>query len=225
MSQQAVWAGKPNKLSKDHVWWRIIDDAASASKKATIPSLVSTRPIPAQAASSTGIYVPSYTLRRVIIKRRSAVNMDGDHAISARAFYHIMAKTLPSGPGEVVQGETAQIPFRILPWKAEVHMAIFVHRVEGLPKGLYFVVRNSEHEARLRKSLRHDFDWEKPDGCPSRLPLYRLLEGDCEDLAMRLSCHQVSDFSGSKFRGLFNQGVSGSMISSFFSGNRSLWKL
>lgn len=191
---QARWGGRPNELSKDHVWWDTIDKAAAASRKPMAPIQVFTKPLPLQTGFNS-IYKP-YTLREVIIKRRSAVNMDGKHVLSTESFYQILSKSLPSGPGAEVQGETAQFPFRVLPWKSEVHLAIFVHKVAGLSKGLYFLVRNSEHEQKLRRALRRDFLWEKPDKCPENLPLYRLAEADCEKLAMQVSCFQEIAGSG-----------------------------
>ncbi|KAH7307337.1 hypothetical protein KP509_22G054900 [Ceratopteris richardii] len=201
---QANWQGRANQLSTDHVWWEIIDKVAAASRKPTSPIPVFTKPVPLQ-TGLTCIYKP-YTLREVIIRRRSALNMDKKHVLSMDAFYQIMSKALPSGPGAEGQGETAQFPFRVLPWDAEVHMAIFVHKVAGLSKGLYFLVRNSEHEQKLRQVLRQDFTWYKPDKCPSTLPLYRLAEADCEKLATQLSCFQ--EIAGA---GCFTVGMIGRM--------------
>uniref|UniRef100_A0A453N2Q5 Nitroreductase domain-containing protein n=1 Tax=Aegilops tauschii subsp. strangulata TaxID=200361 RepID=A0A453N2Q5_AEGTS len=92
-------------------------------------------------------------------------------------------------PGER-QGPQSALPFRVLPWDAEVHAALFVHRVSGLPKGLYFLVRNEEHFDTLRNAMRQDFEWARPEGCPDGLPLYRLMKGDCQRLAMQISCMQ-----------------------------------
>ncbi|KAI5077688.1 hypothetical protein GOP47_0007512 [Adiantum capillus-veneris] len=185
---QARWQGRASQLSTDHVWWDIIDKVAAASRKPTAPIPVFTKPVPLQ-TGLTSIYKP-YTLREVIIRRRSAVTMDSKHVLSMDAFYQILSKALPSGPGAEVQGETAQFPFRVLPWKSEVHLAIFVHKVAGLSKGLYFLIRNSEHEQSLQQALRPDFTWHRPDKCPLTLPLYRLAEADCEKLATQVSCFQ-----------------------------------
>ncbi|KAH7332287.1 hypothetical protein KP509_20G080100 [Ceratopteris richardii] len=182
-----IWNGKPNRLSKDHMWWQVIDKAAEASKKPTTPAQVVAKPWPLQ--TGMDVYKP-YTLWQVVTKRRSAVNMNPNQTLSFDAFYQMLLKTLPSGPNAEIQGSNIQVPFRILPWNAEVHMAIFVHRVIGLPKGLYMLIRNSEHEERLRKSLREDFVWERPPKCPESLHLYRLAEGDCERVAMQVSCFQ-----------------------------------
>ncbi|KAM3309788.1 hypothetical protein ACQJBY_030835 [Aegilops geniculata] len=38
--------------------------------------------------------------------------------------------------------------------------------------------------------MRQDFEWARPEGCPDGLPLYRLMKGDCQRLAMQISCMQ-----------------------------------
>ncbi|MCO5554425.1 hypothetical protein L7F22_007955 [Adiantum nelumboides] len=184
---QLSWMGTPNKLSKDHVWWQIIDKAATASRKPATPLQISINPWPTQ--SGVDVYKP-FSLWKVITKRRSAVNMDKSQSMSIDTFYQILLKSLPSAPGVELQAENTQVPFRILPSSAEVHMAIFVHRVTGLPKGLYILVRNSKHEQRLQKAMRQDFMWEKPLKCPERLSFYKLAESNCEKLAMQVSCFQ-----------------------------------
>lgn len=133
------------------------------------------------------------TVREVVRRRRSAVDMDGVQVMERGTFYQILLHCLPSGalePGEK-QGKQLALPFRVLTWDAEVHAVLFVHRVRDLPKGLYFLVRNEEHLDRLRKAMRSEFEWDKPEGCPAMLPLYRLARGDCRELAKQLSCHQV----------------------------------
>jgi nitroreductase len=130
------------------------------------------------------------TLRQVVRKRRSAQDMDSQYGMLLDVFYQMLLKTLPTG-GAGVQSEPCQLPFGALPWKAEVHLVLFVHRVVGLEQGIYILVRNFTHKEALQKVMRPEFVWEKPEGCPSNLPLYKLHQGDCRDLAARLSCHQV----------------------------------
>lgn len=112
-------------------------------------------------------------------------------AIDRATFYQILLHCVPSGSGNGgKQKKQLALPYRVLSWDAEVHAALFVHRVTGLPKGLYFLVRNEDHFEKLKKATRPDFEWLKPEGCPSSLPLYRLARGDCQELAKQLSCHQ-----------------------------------
>ncbi|XP_010457046.1 PREDICTED: uncharacterized protein LOC104738587 isoform X1 [Camelina sativa] len=200
------WIGKPNELSKEHFCWDIIYKTAKAVEK---PPSISTTSIDASSfRSSSALFSQgSYhelTARQVVRKRRSAVDMDAVTFIDKSAFYQILMHCLPSGSGQPQrQGDQLALPFRALPWDtAEVHLALFVHRVSGLPKGLYFLVRNEDHLSHLKTATRPDFEWKKPDGCPDDLPLYKLTDGDCQKLAKGLSCHQ--DIAGD---GCFSLGM------------------
>ncbi|PPD97256.1 hypothetical protein GOBAR_DD05704 [Gossypium barbadense] len=133
--------------------------------------------------------IKGFTIREVVRKRRSAVDMDGVTVMDRQTFYQILLHCLPSGKGEKHRRQST-LPFRALSWDAEVHAAIFVHRVIGLPKGLYFLVRNEDHLEELKMATRSEFKWEKPEGCPDDLPLYELASSDCRELAKHLSCHQ-----------------------------------
>ncbi|XP_068635103.1 uncharacterized protein [Aristolochia californica] len=186
------WEGKPNSLSKDHVCWDFIYRTAEAVKKPLrVDDHLSISPFRSSVVLSDAIY-KSMTVREVVRKRRSAVDMDGVHIMERETFYQILIHCLPAGAGD--EGDTLRgpsgFPFRVLPWEAEVHFALFVHRVKGLPKGLYFFVRNESHLAGLKQASRPEFLWEKPEGCPNDLHLYKLSNGDCQRLAKQLSCHQ-----------------------------------
>jgi SagB-type dehydrogenase family enzyme len=189
------WVGKANRLSKDHVVWDVIYHTADQVKKHN-PACGELFSVPRwhkSPASSKSLY-KDLTLQQVVRQRRSAVDMDGVHVMERDTFYQMLLHCLPSGevgPGER-QGPNSALPFRVLPWDAEVHAALFVHRVSGLPKGLYFLLRNEEHFESLRSAMRQDFEWVRPEGCPDGLPFYRLMKGDFQRLAMQVSCFQVS---------------------------------
>ncbi|XP_010259051.1 PREDICTED: uncharacterized protein LOC104598601 isoform X2 [Nelumbo nucifera] len=186
------WKGKPNVLSKEHVCWDIIYRTAEAVKKPlTAGDQFTIHPFQRSASFSEGSY-KGLTMREVVRKRRSAVDMDGITVIGKETFYQFLLHCLPSGArgAEEKQGKQLALPFRVLPWDAEVHAVLFVHRVTGLPKGLYFLVRNENHFNDLKRATRSEFEWEKPEDCPADLPLYRLARGDFQQLAKRLSCHQ-----------------------------------
>ena len=65
--------------------------------------------------------------------------------------------------------------------KSAMSFCLFPHHLcmSGLPKGLYFLVRNEEHFDALQYAMRQDFEWVRPEGCPDCLPLYKLMKGDC----------------------------------------------
>ncbi|KAF5932559.1 hypothetical protein HYC85_028730 [Camellia sinensis] len=88
------------------------------------------------------------------------------------------------------QRKQMTLPFQALSWDSKVHAALFVHRVEGLPMGLYFLLRNEDHFDDLKRATRSEFKWEKLEGCPDDLPLYELARGGYRQLAKKLSCHQ-----------------------------------
>ncbi|XP_051149056.1 uncharacterized protein LOC127263820 [Andrographis paniculata] len=186
------WKGKPNMLSKEHICWDIIYRTAESVKKpATMAKELVSIPFRSSSMISQSSYKP-LSLSEVVRKRRSAVDMDGVTAMTRETFYQILLHCMPSGHGESgqKQGRQLALPFRAMSWDCEVHAVLFVHRVEGLPNGLYFLVRNTDHFNELRTATRSEFKWTKPDGCPDNLPLYELALGDCQELSKRLSCHQ-----------------------------------
>ncbi|CAH9108370.1 unnamed protein product [Cuscuta epithymum] len=185
------WKGKPNILSEEHVCWDIIYRTAEAVKKpVTMLTESIIDPFQSSGVLSESCYM-GFSLRDVIRKRRSAVDMDGCTSIAKETFYQILLHCMPSGSGggDKHRRQLA-LPFRALCWECEVHAALFVHRVVGLPSGMYFLVRNEKHLDALRKATRSGFKWEKPEGCPNGLPLYELARGDCQELSKQLSCHQ-----------------------------------
>ena len=107
--------------------------------------------------------------------------MDGVTSMDRSVFYGMLERTLP--------GER-RIPFATLPWKSHVHLALFVHRVDGLAPGLYFLARDERELPRLRSAMRADFAWTKPEGCPEELSLFLLAKGSVQRVAMQVSCFQ-----------------------------------
>ncbi|CAI0626946.1 unnamed protein product [Linum tenue] len=191
------WTGTPNSLSKEHVCWDVIYRTAEAVKKQSSleeAGFSNIEPFQGSGVFSASSY-KGFTVKEIVRKRRSAVDMDGVTEIDKNTFYQIMLHCIPSGSGsggkqQRRQKKQSALPFRALSWDAEVHAALFVHRVGGLPKGLYFLVRNEDHLDELKKATRPDFKWEKPEGCPDDLPLYELGRGDCQQISKALSCHQ-----------------------------------
>ncbi len=178
--RRCKWYGSANRLSSDHVEWELIDSVADACVKPSTPELAATAP-------TTETTVPlnprrSATPGRTLIhQRRSAVAMDGRTSITADQFYLMMDRVLPR--------------FKHPPWSAlgpptHVHLGLFVHLVEGLAPGLYFLLRSPGQLATLRESMRPEFSWQKPAGCPKTVPLYHLMSGDVRAAAGQVSCGQ-----------------------------------
>lgn len=166
------WSGAANQLSEDHVQWTFIDEIARATED---PGRA--RPaLPADPAPPASPAPPAYPAP-LILQRRSAVALDGQSPIAARKFFDIVAQTLPA----------AAPPWDALWWDARIHLALFVHRVDGVDPGLYMLVRNAATLDRLRVACGREFLWHPAH---ATLPLFLLQRGDCRRLAQRLSCDQ-----------------------------------
>ena len=174
--------GRPNTLSRHHHEWPSIDTVADACRfDGAFP--LGDQPDPDQETKRDSCFAKDRGIpaRRIIRERRSAVAMDGRSTIDKETFYRMMAHVCPDG-GRNILG--------VLPWRARVSLALFVHRVDGLSAGLYALVREPGHEGSLRQALHTDFHWRKPGDCPGTLGLYLLQDADARDAARLISCHQ-----------------------------------
>ena len=172
-----IWTGKPNCLSPSHVDWPMIDQAVEATIK---PQTEQTSPpIPERKMSETEPTPISF--RKIIHQRRSCLSLNGRTGMMEEGLYQILRKTLV-GP--------AQFPFNALPWNPKIHLAIFIHRVENLDPGFYFLVRNSFQLEEIKSAMNKEFLWEKPAACPEDMDFFRLLVGDSKRVSEQISCHQ-----------------------------------
>jgi hypothetical protein len=176
------WQGRPNHLSPAHVDWGIEAFAAEVRK----PGGACAYEQFAEPPQSWSPPPRALALRRIIRQRRSAVAMDGQTRLSREDFYRMLDRTL-AVPGAV--------PFSTLPWRSQLHLALLVHRVDGLAPGLYLLVRDPAQTVALQQALTQADPWQKPPGCPQQLPLYCLIERDTRAAAREISCGQdiVSD--------------------------------
>lgn len=166
-----TWTGKASRLSEDHTTWSFIDAIAAATRDPG-RAVVSNPPIP----------LPDHPLTRLpdralVLRRRSAVAFDGRSSLPAAVFLSMLARVMPS----------AAPPWNALWWDARIHLAIFVHRVDGLAPGLYLLARAPSAVDRLRAALGREFLWEP---AAETVPLFRLARGDARATARRLSCDQ-----------------------------------
>jgi len=171
--------GQPNRLSDDHYPWPVIDEVSEAATKVTPPApnfYWTPPPFPDPPPS----VIRPLSARQIIRRRRSAVSMDGQTGLSRESFYQMLQRTLPgSNPA-----------LAALPWQPAIHLALFVHRVDDLPVGLYLLVRDPDQLASLRSALQDDFLWQRLPGCPDDLPLWLLARQDVQAVARSLSCNQ-----------------------------------
>ena len=197
------WFGKANRLSKDHVDWDIIDMVADATRKPRTPArqAQSTDPVDSDDAPSRRKTEAEVPARDVILRRRSATDFDGQTSITAEQFYAMLARVIPGA-------ECRNPPWDSMTWTPRIDLAMFVHLVEGIPPGLYALVRYPVRLDRLRRAMKPKFEWSRPPECPADLPLYHLLTADARRAAMQLSlgqaiagesafsCGMLADFDG-----------------------------
>lgn len=177
-AQDAHWQGRANSLSTHHLYdWPVIDEAARAGTKPETRINVWQAPsLPEPSGSAC-----ERSAVEIIKQRRSAQAFDGAGSMSASTFYRMLDLTLP---------RRAVPPWDAIAWAPRVHLALFVHRVDGLAPGLYFFLRNGTSEAKLRAELSSEFTWERITECPAHLLLFRLVAGDMQNTARTLACHQ-----------------------------------
>jgi nitroreductase len=182
------WNGKANRLSGEHgVHWDIIDEVSAASWKCTTEQFSVAFPRLLTNNVSRFTLHQNQSAGQIIRQRRSAVSFDGKTSISSATFFRMMERVMP-------RADRAQLE-RPMPWdiwshEPAIHLLIFVHRVDGLTPGLYFLARDPKKLAFIQQSMNPELSWTPVPGCPEDLPLYWLLEGDAKKLAIQVSCHQ-----------------------------------
>ena len=192
------FAGLPNQLSNAHHAWPIIDavaDACRFDKSGTDHGFA-----PTENRGLFPIKDRQISARKIIRQRRSAVAMDGRSTISRNTFYRMMAHVSPHPGNHILE---------VLPWRPRVALALFVHRVDDLPAGLYLLVRDPAHEPSLRRALLPEFHWTKPAACPEPLRLYLLQPGDYRAAARTISCHQAIAADGAFALGMLAEFAAG----------------
>jgi len=185
------WFGTANRLSSRHVPWHIIDAVAAATRIPPETALVTTSGSSTEQDPLPGTTSPA-TARHIMLQRRSGLDFDGRSSISLDRFRRILLRLLPG----------KYPPWDALPWPPAVHLLFFVHRVMGLSRGLYALVRRPEILDPIRALTRKDFLWQRSDAMPEDLPFFLLLSGDCRQAAAVLSCRQ--DIAGD---GYFSLGM------------------
>ena len=172
------WQGQANRLSKEHLDWPAIETVSRACEK---PRTASTPVLPLP-PSAEGREFSGPSARQIILQRRSAQAMDGRMGMPKTRFFEMLSRCLH---------RRAAAPWAAWPGQPQVHLLLFVHRVDGLPPGLYFLIRDRAQTAALQAAMDAAFDWRPVPAAPPYLPLYFLREGDVRRLAARLSCDQA----------------------------------
>ena len=195
-SMRHIWHGKANRLSQDNpVQWEILNQVEVASwKSSTEPRVIElnqsalTVETPIHpSAHAPSIYPGQPRAGQVIRQRRSALAFDGKTSISVGSFFTMLARVVPRVDRDLCQ---RPMPWDVLPWEPAIHLALFVHRVDGLTPGLYMLARDPSKVGSLRRAMYQQFVWTSPPGCPEDIPLFLLEEGDARQIATQISCHQ-----------------------------------
>jgi SagB-type dehydrogenase family enzyme len=182
------WHGKANRLSRENpVPWEIIDDVADASWKTSHEHASVAVPTSVISHVSPVAFHEGLLAGQIIPQRRSAVSFDGKTSISAATFFHMMQMVMPRSDRPQFD---RPMPWDAWPYEPAIHLMLFVHRVDGLRPGLYFLVRDPQKLSFIQQSMNPELTWTPAPDCPEGLPLYWLLEGDARKLAIQISCHQ-----------------------------------
>jgi SagB-type dehydrogenase family enzyme len=191
------WQGRANTLSPEHsIEWPVIDEVSWATRRSGVSITEDFSRLPTEEELfGRPVCQGLLTSEKAILGRRSAMAMDGSTAISQAAFFRMLARLIPTHDGR-------SLPWDAIPWRPRIHLGLFVHRVDGLPPGLYALPRDPDKLAALKEVMRREFRWQRVPNCPLGLPLYLLQEGDCQALAARVSCGQ--DIAGD---GAFSLGM------------------
>lgn len=172
--QSDQWFGQAERLSGRHFYrWPIINEVAVAAEKPTTETERLLMPV-------LQLPAPSHKLvaSQLIRQRRSAQHFNGKAAAMPLAdFQRILSALLPS----------AKPPFTAWNWSPQVHLVLFVHRIEGLEPGLYLLPRDSQAVPVLKPAFSTDFSWQTID---APFEFYQLMVGNVRQAAKTLSCHQ-----------------------------------
>ncbi len=189
--------GQPNRLSKGHDNWDIIDQTASWTHKPKTDEAVfhygNRDFVDSDDYSKDGI--------AIIRERRSAQEYDRETGITSDQFFCMLDKTIACDNSA---------PFDLELGKSSIHLLLFVHRISGLEKGIYFLIRNEDDFEDIKSKCYPEFLWKRAKGAPDNLPLYLLKECNMEFEAQSISCQQEIAGEGAFSLGMiarFNENV------------------
>jgi SagB-type dehydrogenase family enzyme len=179
------WFGCANRLSEGHIEWPIIDEVTSATRytgtigaRTSEPRTTESR-IPNPESPAEGPKA-----RAIILQRRSALSFDPRGALRRDAFFDMLDRLRPGAP-----------PWDAIDWPPQVHLVLFIHRVQDMTPGVYAYLRDPHVLAEWKAAMRPDFLWE-----PVNPHLFLLVPIAAGRIASRLSCDQ--DIAEDGFFGL-----------------------
>jgi len=183
-ARRANWSGRANLLSRGHDDWSIIDEVTEATKYSGIVHVQ--RKLSTSEGSDVRPDAGWGVSPALVLRRRSAVAFDARSPLTRERFLAMLAML-----------DSASPPFDALDWPPHVHLAVFVHRVEGVVPGVYVCLRDAGVRAEWQAALRPEFLWEPVAGSQPRDAtgadgerLFLLLPADVTSAANRISCDQ-----------------------------------
>jgi len=197
---RACWQGAANRLSRDDpMRWPVIDEVAAATRKPADDARRSGT-LTTQGGERSDVTPEDGPLAgQIILQRRSLQACDGHTSITAASFYRMLARLMPRAE---LPASQRPMPWDAMAWDPNIHLGLFVHRVDDIVPGLYLLVRDPTKMGSLKRAMHPRFDWSTPPGCPPDLPLRLLEAGDARQIATQLSCRQ--DIAGD---GTFSLGM------------------
>jgi SagB-type dehydrogenase family enzyme len=183
-AREAAWCGRANRLSADHVDWPIIGEVAEATRYPGVALSIPNSQLPTPNHSQTPTANSQEIFaREAILKRRSAVAFDAQSGLARDEFFSMLARLRPGAP-----------PWDAIDWPPQVHLVLFIHRVEGVTPGVYAFLRDPTVLDEWRVAMRPEFLWESvslsPGGFGETGSLFLLFPADVKFTANRLSCDQ-----------------------------------
>lgn len=181
-----AWFGQASRLDAHPMYrWPVINEVARATRRA---DAALAEALPSPLADHGRVMAPAQGARAgeaaatLIRGRRSAQHFDRRALMPLDAFVRILQAVHP----------TSAMPWDAWPLGVRVHPVLFVHRVDGLPAGVYAWPRSAAGEQALRAQLKGVAAWSAEPLMPGDVPLWRLAEHPTLAGTLRtLSCHQA----------------------------------
>ncbi len=171
--------GRPSQISRCHREWPGIARARLAT---ALSRQAAGRPAAAaDGSSSWPDDLPAWP-RQILRQRRSSSRFDPQRSLGLEELSAVLSPL-------------AEAASWLFPFRGDIGILLFVHRVEGLEPGLYHLGAAGAGRERLRQALRQDFGWQPVGGIP--LPLSLLAAGDARAAAASLSGGQEAAGSSS----------------------------
>jgi SagB-type dehydrogenase family enzyme len=175
--------GRPNRLGAGYRSWPAVEEAVAAAERTG-----SARPPRASARASVPRLADRRLPARALVRgRRTALGFDPSVSLERGDLLAALERTLPA---------SARAVSDLLPWPTSVHLALLVHRVDGLAPGLYLLPRGEGGAADLEDAASALARAGPVEGASSSIPLLRLSAADLRAAARAACCDQDTAADG-----------------------------